>query len=747
MVHSRSPDALLFAPLGDVLARLGGRPVFMAALTPRSWNANVFQTFGEGDSRVGDAMRSQIQEQWARFSRSSIPAPAHQTGSHERLRRQVTQHQKIIDIIKQMLARWPAPALVQGARHLLSSTRMPLGWAPRTKSNEQAFPHWYPERYPHAPSEPRERSSLIYFQDALDFAAFGFQYTTLAERSSGQHYRKHGHVLEVVNLSARSNLVNADNVVIYVAEYILALGKHLSSSALDRTAGLSLYILPVRGLGQWRAALYWPLLKLQSISDFISSRDREGAPMPDDLAKVWPAIESALSQSILEMFSRRLIGAVEDRGVTDSRAIVAAFAQLWWSHAIHVFHGERCVHSALRNSDGRLVDAAPLDVLPRCRGDQKGPLEVIRVSQYEHVMSFHLGKISPEFGQGDRIELEVSLLDAEEFTQDRGHINYLVEQLKVRLSTDLVRATTHLLTSKRAEQYRMVLHVFGHAFGTRLQNAGIVGLRQLASQYDAVPSERVLAFIQRLWPLWGFSEFSTIATCAPAALRRDWLDERFHEYLRGARLPQSLPIALREIEVQARRVVASILTACAGVLRDDQRDQVSVLLDEQELEPVTSDEDELVPFATDRGSRGTKLVTLGLYELMSNAVSYLEKNLVLFRSIMRERATLEVRVRVESPSVLVVTVEHDMLRGSASDLRAGGFRGPVSASIEQIRNLELECLAAPGMPRVVETSQFEFVPHNDNRVRATWRFDWQGIEWHANPPPRIRLNTEPRMED
>jgi hypothetical protein len=188
-------------------------------------------------------------------------------------------------------------------------------------------------------SQPAGRAQLR-FQDALDWCA-GYGYSLDAARSGNyDRYKEYTElmsetVLKVPHSASRPNLVTADNLKVILAEHLLAYNTFTKSFAKD--SGLTFFFQPLKGLGQYRAAIDWVTVENAGgvPSHQTESRlNKEASPLQQR------ALELLFTQSLLRYFATSLQQALsnwEAGNEESSDNLRRVFADLWWANEVSFF--------------------------------------------------------------------------------------------------------------------------------------------------------------------------------------------------------------------------------------------------------------------------------------------------------------------------------------------------------------------------------------------------------------------------
>lgn len=188
-------------------------------------------------------------------------------------------------------------------------------------------------------SQPAGRAQLR-FQDALDWcAAYGYSLDA-ARSDNNDRYKEYTElmsetVLKVPHSASRPNLVTADNLKVILAEHLLAYNTFTKSFAKD--SGLTFFFQPLKGLGQYRAAIDWVTVENAGgvPSHQTESRlNKEASPLQQR------ALELLFTQSLLRYFANSLQQALsnwEAGNEESSDNLRRVFADLWWANEVSFF--------------------------------------------------------------------------------------------------------------------------------------------------------------------------------------------------------------------------------------------------------------------------------------------------------------------------------------------------------------------------------------------------------------------------
>jgi hypothetical protein len=275
------------------------------------------------------------------------------------------------------------------------------------------------------------------------------------------------------------------------------------------------------------------------------------------------------------------------------------------------------------------------------------------------------------------------------------------------------------------EPYRRVLRVFGHGIANRLKAAGLVSLRAKANRLETLPAEEVKSALDMLWPVWGIGDLSRLAALSDGEMRTDWLAPSLREHLS----PDGYIIGSNRLDAEdhverVRQLVISLASALCAAFGSTSNVTLGIRWSGQPLEAhavSSATTRALWPFEEGEFLAGTTLVTLGLFELLANAVTYLSGAGFSDDS----QRWLDIDALWYDDDTLEVVVRHAALPGSWQRWKRVG--APQSKTVDEIQQVvESRLLSSRG--KVVETEQF--VPLEDTPgLEAKWRFRWRNIRW------------------
>jgi hypothetical protein len=194
-------------------------------------------------------------------------------------------------------------------------------------------------------SQPAHQAHLR-FQDAIDwYAGYGCSLAEARFANDGERYEgyqefgvggngKGNTILKVPMSASRPNIVTLSNLKVFLAEHLLAYGKFTSNmhsppaGGFSAEPGLTFFFLPIKGLGQYRAAIDWVGVDGYNILTIQMQLNQEASTLQR------LGLESLFSQSLIRSFGISLQQAffVSHKGEGQSwESLYQAFADLWWA--------------------------------------------------------------------------------------------------------------------------------------------------------------------------------------------------------------------------------------------------------------------------------------------------------------------------------------------------------------------------------------------------------------------------------
>jgi hypothetical protein len=496
--QSAHSTRILYGPLKDavesmirdVLAPVTAHAGFFVYLEADLWSVRFLGVNGgQADSAAAERLDQLLEPIKKHYQRSGDENP------QRRLFKLALDLQKRSGLtLKQM----------QGAAvHWLIMRRLALGNTSRTGDDAQKIHFW---------SVPGEARPLLRFQNAIDWAAtYGGDLERMrAERedvaSCSQINRT---VLKVPGSAAYRNLVTGENLDIILAEHIISLDEESLSRSADATQpfeqSLNFFLMPIRGLGQWRAAIDWIGRQAgkRDEASVNNNLDLNIGRQASELSQ--SALEELLTLSLINIFAhtaRKALAPFTFRLEHQKRKLSDAFAMLWWSREIRLYKHGFCIERLTRQASSTDADRESVEGMLVADASDVPPaaseVEWNEVSQtfyptlYPGFFSYN-GKTHPEL---TIIRLKIDPViarvtdDAEErarlkydapfdevwyychlFDADEEEIRRFADQLGECLEQIVIEQNLRRIAHEKA-QYA-VYEDIGHVLGTSLSIAGL----------------------------------------------------------------------------------------------------------------------------------------------------------------------------------------------------------------------------------------------------------------------------------
>lgn len=221
-----------------------------------------------------------------------------------------------------------------------------------------SLPVWNPERWRSSPNQ----QAPLRFQDAIDWYAGHRCPVDRAKFAKDVGYsevgatRSNPTILKVPMSASRPNIVTFANLKVFLAEHLLAYDQYASSlpassqASVNESSGLTFFFLPVKGLGQFRAAIDWVGVdgfKMNSLK--IEQQLMEQASTLQRLG-----LESLFTQSLIQSFStslRQAFSEMQEGESASPAALYQSFADLWWANEVR-FYKDGQLQNRLLRADG-----------------------------------------------------------------------------------------------------------------------------------------------------------------------------------------------------------------------------------------------------------------------------------------------------------------------------------------------------------------------------------------------------------
>lgn len=187
------------------------------------------------------------------------------------------------------------------------------------------------------------------FQDAIDwYATYNCSLINAANANDSARYKGYEQlgvgcggntILKVPMSASRPKIVTLSNLKVFLAEHLLAFDQyaaHMQDSqgnGISEDPGLTFFFLPVKGLGQYRAAMDWV-----GFDGYKRNTAEIQARLCDEASKLQRlGLESLFTQSLIRSFSvalRQAFFAKQEGEIQPSEALSHAFADLWWANEV-----------------------------------------------------------------------------------------------------------------------------------------------------------------------------------------------------------------------------------------------------------------------------------------------------------------------------------------------------------------------------------------------------------------------------
>ena len=341
MLHKALPRprrAALESAMGGILAPIKSHNGFIIYVEGETWEARFLSP--AGDDVLDHGLAGRLAAALAPFREELT---RRQREKQSRLR-PADACPQLLDIIAQLVSThgFTAAELKAAAFHWLRTKGIRLGNTAAAANGGQMVKHW---------PATEERAPLLLFQVALDWGAtYGFDLKRMGrQRGDVGTCRSINDTVLKVQGSAPHHLVTPDDLEISLAEYIVALDEETLARA-DVLRGLgnrcpTSYLMPLRGLGQWRSAAAWK--EFDTAGGPGSPCGRLGAELERQSSRFSKAaLEEFFSLSLIDIFAytvRRSLAFRSLRPQKSSEMIYEAFAILWNSKEVRFFKGNECV--------------------------------------------------------------------------------------------------------------------------------------------------------------------------------------------------------------------------------------------------------------------------------------------------------------------------------------------------------------------------------------------------------------------
>ncbi|HYX71615.1 MAG TPA: hypothetical protein VE732_02500, partial [Nitrososphaera sp.] len=242
------------------------------------------------------------------------------------------------------------------AVYWLTTGSLSLGDTVMTAKGQERIPHWFQEGEPRSP---------LRFQDTLEWAATyqrDLESMESVRKDIGRYEQINRTTLKIPNSAARKNLITGENLEIFLAQHIIALDREaLEHTPVKRKLpqpSLTSFFMPIRGFGQWRAAIDWIQCETgEENSTHNHGLEKKLKEQTSELSK--SALEELLTLTLINIFAHTARKALAPftLGVKDQREKLRnAFDLLWWSQEISIYKQGDCIERLGRDArSGALV--------------------------------------------------------------------------------------------------------------------------------------------------------------------------------------------------------------------------------------------------------------------------------------------------------------------------------------------------------------------------------------------------------
>lgn len=245
-----SSSHILYDPLEDagksmikaVLAPVRAQAGFLIYLDAELWGVKFLGVYGgEPDRAAAEQLNLLLEPLREQYGRAN--------DEHH--------HQRLFELVFDLKNRsgLSVEQMRGAAVYWLTTRSLSLGDTVLTGKGQERIRHWFHEGEPRSP---------LRFQDTLEWAA---TYHRNLESMKGVRKDIDGYeqinetTLKIPNSAARKNLVTGENLEIFLAQHIIAMDRealeHAPVKRQRSQPSLTSFFMPVRGFGQWRAAIDW----------------------------------------------------------------------------------------------------------------------------------------------------------------------------------------------------------------------------------------------------------------------------------------------------------------------------------------------------------------------------------------------------------------------------------------------------------------------------------------------------------
>lgn len=229
----------------------------------------------------------------------------------------------------------------------LEEESLSLGDAPN-------LPLWNSERW----RSSANQQAPLRFQDAIDWYAGHKNFVDRVKFAADLAYevigatRNNPTILKVPMSASRPNIVTLANLKVFLAEHLLAYDQSASNGQpfqtnTDESSGLTFFILPIKGLGQFRAAIDWV-----GVDGYKMNSDKTQQKLLEQASTLQRlGLESLFTQSLIQSFStslRQAFSETREGETKSSDALYQAFADLWWANEVRFYKNDQLQNCLIR---------------------------------------------------------------------------------------------------------------------------------------------------------------------------------------------------------------------------------------------------------------------------------------------------------------------------------------------------------------------------------------------------------------
>lgn len=609
---------------------------------------------------------------------------------------------------------------------------------------------------------------LTHFQDALDLAAiYRFDSEALRAGRPGSRFQRLASwpgtktiLVKVDNYAERSGLLSF-NASLYVAEYfqVYQPGRGEQAAPEREPVAVDEYFMPMRGFGQWRAALEYKVLRRTGEDPSAGSRRNDDTPskrierelVEVNILAVRLALEELFTRALINTFAHLLLDARSEEG----RHL--AFASIWWARALRFGRAAAPKGVTWGPRKGWCPDRRTLISVAGAEREDPSSKELEfghthhcwltiekggSASLCRRVVLF-LGRLDEKDEQRrwfaeewgfDTVELHCNLVDVGD--EDSSPKANDFDRWADVLGDELVQVRSSLFQAARAKEaeirsasaeaeYSTALFTFGHHVGKLFQESGLAGLS--ASAYGLDPASpaalRLSRMKSRLMLAWGVGEMTRPLRHGGKGFPARWFPREIRRV--GAKA------LARTLLKLCQYYLSSLIHNLPGDWTlewsvDGERPAVDTIADLVGRRDLGLPG--LPPFAGGpSASQATAAVTIGLAEQLRNLrQSWLDDRDDLLRGFRQRQfeRLARCRARVDT-AAMTCQVEIEGISFYREQEDVGADHRLRSWSIGEIQHLERKALSIDNVP-VVETGQPRYLEDAGRyrRVGTLWIYHY-----------------------